>query len=77
MIDVSVTILKVDVHNIFSKCVITDYEVHCRTKIEKKRPNCQASSYGNRVTCKEHIAPILTILTLPCNALFKKNMTRQ
>lgn len=35
MIDVSVTILKVDVHNIFSKCVITDYEVHCRTKIEK------------------------------------------
>lgn len=75
MIDVSVTILKVDVHNIFLKCVDTNYEVE--QKMKKKRPNCQASSYGNRVTCKEHIAPILTILTLPCNALFKKNMTRQ
>lgn len=71
MIDVSVTILKVDVHNIFLKCVKTEYEV----EQEMKKTHCQASSYG--VTCKEHIAPILTILTLPGNALFKKNMTRQ
>lgn len=69
MIDVSVTILKEDVHNIFLKCVNTDYEEEQKMK---KSPNCQASSYGNRVTCKEHIAPILTILTLPCNAFLKR-----
>lgn len=32
MIDVSGTILKVDVHNIFLKCVITDYEVEQKLK---------------------------------------------
>lgn len=32
MIDVSVTILKVDVHNIFLKFVITDYEVEQKLK---------------------------------------------
>lgn len=32
MIDVSVTILKVDVHNIFMKSVNTDYEVEQKMK---------------------------------------------
>lgn len=32
MIDVSVTILKVDVHNIFLKCVNTNYEVEQKMK---------------------------------------------
>lgn len=70
MIDVSVTILKVDVHNIFLKCVNTDYEVEQKMKKTSSLSRVKLWRYMQRThrTDSDY---------LPCNALFKKNMTRQ